>query len=288
MQKKASNGRLQKDILMKIIIENGGSKLDWFICGEETVYSGTGINFFGSDELILSQFEKKLHSLLCSSEKIDIDLYTAGLTIDSEKKIKKVFSKYTSVNHIDIFSDMLAASRALLKFNSGISCILGTGSNCAYFDGTTNHEITFSTGYLLGDEGSGYDLGKQLLRAYFTNTLPSEIKQLFSDRIQMNRNDLLSSIYVAENPKFYIANFTHFLKENESHPFIERMIQDSFLNFLKLHPFQYPDYHQYKFGFIGSIAFIFQHHLDKIMNQFAIDYIVCKRPIKNLQQYYLD
>jgi len=273
---------------MKIIIENGGSKLDWFVIGEETVYSGVGVNFFGSDEYIVSQFEKKLHSLLCQSEKIDIDFYTAGLTSQSEQKIKFFFSKYKSINHVDVFSDMLAASRALFKYDNGIACILGTGSNCAYFDGIINHEITFSTGYLLGDEGSGYDLGRQFLRAYFQNTLPIELKNLFSDKIQMNREDLLSNLYLNKNPKFYIANFTHFLKENEYHPFIESMIHDSFLNFLKSNPFKYTDYHQYKFGFIGSVAFVFQHHIDKIMNQFDIDYIICERPIKNLQQYYLD
>ena len=54
---------------------------------------------------------------------------------------------------------MLAASRALFKSKNGIAWILGTGSNCAYFDGVRNHEITYSTGYLLGDSGSGYDLG---------------------------------------------------------------------------------------------------------------------------------
>ena len=37
---------------MKIIIENGGSKLDWFIIGEEAIYSGVGVNFFTSDEYI--------------------------------------------------------------------------------------------------------------------------------------------------------------------------------------------------------------------------------------------
>ena len=273
---------------MKIIIENGGSKLDWFIKGEETIYSGAGINFFTSDEYISSQFEQNLHSLLCQSVKVDIDLYTAGLTSDSEYRIKNFFSKYKSINHLYIFSDMLAASRALFKFKNGISCILGTGSNCAYFDGIINHEITFSTGYLLGDDGSGYDLGRQLLRAYFHNTLPIELSNLFSKKTQMSKEDLLSSLYLHKNPKFYIANFTSFLKENESHPFIESMIQGSFLNFLKTYPFKKPDYNQYKFGFTGSIAFVFQHHLNKIMSQFKIDYVVCERPIKNLQQYYLD
>jgi len=273
---------------MKIIIENGGSKLDWFILGEDTIHSGTGINFFASDEYISSQIEEQFRSLFGYPEKIDIDFYTAGLANESKIKIKKAFSQYPSFNSINVFSDMLAASRSIFKFDSGISCILGTGSNCAYFDGNINHEITFSTGHLFGDEGSGYDLGRQFLKAYFQNILPIELSHLFEDKTQMNRQELLSSIYIAKNPKSYIANFSYFLKEHEDHPFVESVIHDSFLSFLRLNPFKYPNYRQFKFGFTGSVAFVFQHHLDKIMSQFKIDYVVCKRPIKNLQKYYLD
>ena len=200
---------------MKLIIENGGTKLDWVLLGSEPIYACEGINVFGSKNDISNQIKQIFPQDVLRLETLCIDFYTTGFNSIIDSKLTQIFHDNFQDCQINIFSDMLAASRALLKFNSGISCILGTGSNCAYFDGITNHEITFSTGYLLGDEGSGYDLGRQLLRAYFYNTLPIELSNLLSEKTHMNREDLLSSLYLHKNPKFYIANFTSFLKENE-------------------------------------------------------------------------
>ena len=40
---------------MKIIIENGGSNLDWVVLGNQSIYSSNGINIFDSDEKIIAQ-----------------------------------------------------------------------------------------------------------------------------------------------------------------------------------------------------------------------------------------
>ena len=273
---------------MKIIIENGGSKLDWLIVGEDIVRSGVGINFFAPDKEISTQIEKTFHSLFSSKNDIEIDFYTAGVSDYYREKIKKKFSHFSTIQSINIFSDMLAASRALFKYDSGISCILGTGSNCAYFDGNINHEIVFSTGYLLGDEGSGYDLGRRFLQLYFQKKIPLELKSIFEQKNNMNRKDLLTDIYRAKNKKFYIANFSKFLKQHENHPFVSNIINDSFLSFLKKNPFQYKGFNEKKFGFVGSIAFNFSHHLKNIMKQYDCDLVILEKPIEYLKNYYLD
>ena len=273
---------------MKLIIDNGGSNLDWFILGDNIIKSNTGINIFDSYDQIVSQVKESFSSLLPVEGKVDIDFYTTGLTDYSKNRMIKVFSKCFSVNSINIFSDMLAASRALFDNHNGIACILGTGSNCAYFDGKNNQEITYSTGYLLGDEGSGYSLGKQLLRYYFAKKLPVDIHISLEKSINLNRNELLSSIYSTDNPKFYIASFTKFIKQHESHPFFKEMINDIFLHFLEQHPFQYPEFNCLNFGFVGSIAFHFKSHLEKIMQEKNLKYMILEKPIRHLNNYYLN
>ena len=109
-----------------------------------------------------------------------------------------------------------------LKNRNGISCILGTGSNCAYFDGSKNYSITHSLGHLFGDEGSGYDLGKEFLTHYFQDDIPTTIKKKLEKQTNMNQEELISSIYSSKNQKFYIASFSKFLKEYESDPFIKK------------------------------------------------------------------
>ena len=247
---------------MKLIIENGGSKLNWLVLGDNHIYSDSGINILDVDEQVFLKMQKIFKPILSSIEMLDIDFYTAGLTTISKNRVYAFFSQHCNLSSINIFSDMLAASRALFKNTSGISCILGTGSNCAYFDGVKNHNITYSTGYLLGDEGSGYDLGKTFLRAYFQNNIPLELKKIFEQHIDLERGELLDNIYSSKNPKFYIASFSKFLKKYECDFFIEQLVQDCFSNFLENHPFKHADFQQYKFGFVGGIAFNFQKHLD--------------------------
>jgi N-acetylglucosamine kinase-like BadF-type ATPase len=47
-----------------------------------------------------------------------------------------------------------------------IVCILGTGSNSCYFDGENLKIELPSLGFLIGDEGSGSAIGKQLVRRF--------------------------------------------------------------------------------------------------------------------------
>jgi len=242
---------------MKIIIENGGSKLDWLILGENHIYSSNGINILDNDDKVLLQIKSIFHPALSSEEHIEIDFYTAGLTNISKHRLETLFSQSFNINSINIFSDILAASRALFKDQHGIACILGTGSNCAYFDGLNNHIITYSTGYLLGDEGSGYDLGRSFLKLYFQDNMPLEMKTIFENHTQMSRSELLGSIYNSQNPKFYIASFSRFLKDYDKNSFIEKIITDSLLSFLENHPFKYTGFNKLKFGFVGSVAFNF-------------------------------
>ena len=60
----------------------------------------------------------------------------------------------------------MGAARASLNLTDGIACILGTGSNtCLY----KKHKIVTkipALGYILGDEGSGAVLGRNILNLY--------------------------------------------------------------------------------------------------------------------------
>ncbi len=57
--------------------------------------------------------------------------------------------------------DLTGAAVATSQGETGISCILGTGSNSCYFDGSAVHEEVPALGYILGDEGSGSFFGKK-------------------------------------------------------------------------------------------------------------------------------
>ena len=123
---------------MKLIVENGGSKLDWLLLGNNNIHSHSGVNILDSDEQVFLKMTNIFKPLLGSKEMIEIDFYTAGLTDVSKARLHAFFLQNFNIRSLNIFSDMLAASRALFKNKNGIACILGTGSNCAYFDGVRN------------------------------------------------------------------------------------------------------------------------------------------------------
>ena len=276
---------------MKIIVDNGGTKSDWAIVENNHKFSGPGINVFSSEENIVSQIRNQLSEDFLISKDNSLDFYTAGLTDSVKKKIIKIFREYFNNIRVSVFSDMLCASRALFNSDVGVACILGTGSNCAYFDGIKNHQITPSLGYLLGDEGSGYDLGKQFLIKYFKNELSSDLNLAFEEETKMTKDQLLSSIYSSSNKKFDIANFSFFLKRHESNNQIRQIIFNSIFNFLSMYIFKYiktkQDYKpNCKIGFVGSVAFNFSDIIDEIMLKRGFQYLIVKQPIDNLIKYY--
>ena len=62
-----------------------------------------------------------------------------------------------------------------------IVCILGTGSNCTFFDGKSAKQLIISLGYILMDEASGNFFGKQLLRGYYFHEMPSDLSKKFEN-----------------------------------------------------------------------------------------------------------
>ena len=267
---------------MKLIIENGGSKLDWTLLESDNINTSESINLFDVDDVIVNQINQIFPSKILSQTNIEVDFYTAGLTTYTSNKIKFIFKQYFKLDAVNVFSDMLAASRALFNKDNGIVCVLGTGSNCVYFNGKQNEQITTSLGHLLGDEGSGYDLGKKLLKAYFRNDLPETLKTKFDIEINMNQDQFLHSIYSVANKKYYIASFAKFLKKHDYHPYIKEIIRKSITNYFIKHPFLIENYHTFKFGFVGSVAFYFREYIDDILRLNKIEYKIIDKPIKKL------
>ena len=73
--------------------------------------------------------------------------------------------------HIQVGTDLLGAARGLYGNEAGLVLILGTGMNVGHYDGSFLHLPMPSLGYILGDEGSGADIGKHLLRVSAAPTI---------------------------------------------------------------------------------------------------------------------
>ena len=69
---------------------------------------------------------------------------------------------------------MVAAVYAT-RSKPAVTCILGTGSNCCFFDRDEILQKAAALGYILIDEGSGNYFGKELLKQYYDKKLSKEL-----------------------------------------------------------------------------------------------------------------
>lgn len=253
----------------KLIIDSGATKTDWALV--DTVkrdvcrYKGKGIN---PSLLSLPEIKERIDevfSKIKDKEISEIFFYGAGLTDDSVKeKIKKCFSPALSVMSIQAESDMLGCARALLGKNKGVACILGTGSNSCCYDG---EKIVFQIpplGYLLGDEGSGINLGKRFLNTLFKGFLPQELRNKFFETYKLDLPSIIENVYRKGNPGEFLSSITPFLKENENQPEIRNLIKEEFKNFFDKNLIHYDASYMENLRFTGSVAWHFKEELQEI------------------------
>ena len=276
---------------MKIVVDNGGTKSDWAVISSGEYFTANSINVFGPESEILVELKKNLANKFFHTKKCSLYFYTTGATESVVLKLTNLFNSHFPNITINIYSDMLGASRALFQKKPGIACILGTGSNCAYYDGEKNHHLEPSLGYLFGDEGSGYCLGKRILGKYFKEELSIDLNQSLEEYTTLQREQLLSKIYSSSNPKFFIASFSKFLKKNESNPQIQAIIFESINSFLNMYPLKYLEFHGNKIGsrnvgFVGSVSLNFAYCIEKIMNSHDVYFTIVDKPIQGLIKYY--
>ena len=188
---------------------------------------------------------------------------------------------------IAVESDIWGAIKATCGKEAGITCILGTGTNTSVFDGTQIVDNIPSLGYILGDEGSGTHLGKQLIQHYFYRELPNPLHQQFEQQYQLDKNKVIEKVYKQAGANRYLAAFTPFLSAHITHPFISNLVKSSFNEFLERHVLKYTQSSSYPVHFVGSIA----HHFKSILEVCAAKKNlqigkVIQQPINNLANYY--
>ena len=274
-----------------LIADSGSTNCEWCLVSgnKKKKFITVGISpYFLSKEQIIDLFTA---AVLPKTKQENIDaiyFYGTGLgnpenaaTIKSA--LKKVFAKAA----IEINTDMLGAARALLLHEKGIACILGTGSNAAYYNGKKIVKNSPGLGYVLGDEGSGAYLGKKVLQHYLYETFDEELKARFDATFNTNKTDILNRIYKQPLANKYIASFCTFLSENRGHYMVENIIEDGLHDFVFQHLYKFRESWQYPISFVGSVAFAFKDVLKEICNNYELQLgNILKQPIDGLIKYH--
>ena len=102
---------------------------------------------------------------------------------ETKKRILKVFKTIFKNSDFDVKEDTYAAVYSVVDNGTpAIVNILGTGSNCTYYDGNDILQKVTSLGYILMDYASGNYYGKYLIRAYYFNKMSEDLREEFSEK----------------------------------------------------------------------------------------------------------
>lgn len=274
---------------MLLIADSGSTKCDWVLYENENE-APIKIRTKGLNPAILSK--KELKKIIANSLELanyknlvtSVYFFGAGCgTQKNQEKVNKILISFFNKSRVSTKEDIMAAVYATTNTSAVVS-ILGTGSNCCFFDGETTHLKTPALGYILMDEGSGNYFGKELLRAYYYKQMPADLRFLFEEKYNLEEKKVIKKLYQSNTPNKYLADFAPFLFENKEHPFLKELIIKGMDIFVENHILQYAEeLKTVPLHFVGSIAYHGQEYINISLKKRGLKATsFVRRPIDNL------
>lgn len=279
---------------MILIVDSGSTKTDWIALdekGSEIFSTQTlGLNPQMLSNEILNERIKNNFDIYKNRKNVSkLFFYGAGCGVEStQERIRKVFEKIFINCDFDIKEDTFAAVYSAVERGvPSIVNIIGTGSNCSYYDGENVIQKVQSLGYVLMDYASGNYFGKYLIRAYYFNKMPEYLRKEFSEKFDLSPNTIKNKLYREENPNTYLASFARFLIENKSNEYFKEIIFKGLERFIDYQILQYDDFSKVDIHYVGSIAYYLKDEITRIGKKYNLKTgKFIKRPIEGLVEYH--
>jgi len=279
-----------------VVADSGSTKTDWIFTqpGESPEqwrrYSSQGLNpFYVSTQEVKQTVENAIPEEL-RSEVTHVYFYGAGCSSPERNEVIALglIPCFPENAHVEVDHDLLAAARASCHNEQGVVSILGTGSNSCMYDGDRIVDNVANLGFMLGDEGSGGHIGKELVRARCYREMPEDLAKVFDDMFGFDKEVMLHQVYHRPLPNRYMASFAPFAAKQEEHPFIQALIKRVFAEFVDRHLMKY-DSKGWPHHFIGSIASIFEDELDEVLSSRNLKKgDILKHPVDALLNYHIE
>lgn len=280
---------------MKLLVDSGSTKADWIAIDDSGKVLFTtqtlGLNpEVLSKEEIISRLDDKFDISHNKDKANFLFFYGAGCGTDRMKDfLSEVFQEYFSKAKVSVHEDTYAAVYATTPKNEkAIVCILGTGSNCSFFDGKVLHQKVQSLGYIAMDDCSGNRFGRHLLRGYYFNKMPKELAAEFQEEYNIEPDYIKHNLYKEPNPNAYLATFAKFIIKHKDTPFCRKYILSEMEDFVENYIKQFDNCTEIPVHFVGSIAFYLKEELEEVLAKHGIKVgNVLRRPIDGLIAYHI-
>ena len=284
---------------MILIVDSGSTKCDWIAVDQHGEQCFEKVRTEGLNPAILT--DKKLTKIIKKSEVLmnhkkqveHIFFYGAGCgTPKPRQMLTEVLESIFKKAVVEVQEDTMAAVRACINSpdESAVVCILGTGSNCSFFDGQKIHQRVDSLGFSIMDDASGNYFGRQLLRDYYFNHMPDHLKTAFSKAYNVEAVYIKFNLYKKPNPIAYLASFAEFMFSHKEEPYISQLIKSGIEIFYKNMIHQFKDVlDRVPVHFAGSIAYFSKEEIEQVATEqgFTLGNFA-RRPIEGLLRYHVD
>ena len=267
---------------MKLIVDSGGTKTDWAmtnIASESAV-----ITTPSAKDAIVSTLPASIISR--QGDITNVYYYGAGLydsaTCDhARSQLSHIF---TSAK-ISCHSDLLGGCRATAARQPGIVCILGTGSNSCTYDGNKIVQNHPALGYIMGDEGSGAAIGKEMIKSYLYGEWDAESRQKFESVYQVTKASLLKELN-KPTAATYLASFARHANDHKNVA-CRAIVKAQIEAFISRRVLTYDDYSTYPIHFVGSIAYFYGTLVNEVCEQAGLSVSsIQHKPINGLIAYH--
>ena len=261
---------------MILVADSGSTKTNWIAINEK------GETYFkiDTDGLNPAVFSKKtLYDRIITKEELrdikdevkEIYFYGAGCgTQNAVQFLKTIFEDIFTNAYIEIYEDTIAAVKSLQTDTPGVVCILGTGSNCSYFDGKKTHQKIVSLGYMLMDSASGNYYGKQIIKDHAYGKMPKDLAKKFEAQYDLRPDVIKENLYRKDNPNTYLASVGRFLIENKESDYAQKIIKDGLRFFVENQILQFEESKDVPIYFVGSIAHFLQDEIVEVLAEYNL------------------
>lgn len=217
---------------MILIGDSGSTKTHWAwagsCCSGELVTQG--LNPRLTEESVVAAVLREVKLRVPQEDPLcELFFYGAGCgSANMCDKMREQLERVFVGVRIEVHGDLLGACRAACGHRAGVVGILGTGSNACYYDGGKIVRQRVSTGYLLGDEGSGNHIGRLLLKDYLEERMPRDLASCFHDTYPLSTGEFLDRIYRQPYPNRFLASLASFASRHQGESYINGVLEFCF------------------------------------------------------------
>lgn len=264
---------------IELVGDVGGSSSRWaLLCDDGSVqrFGTEGKRLIGFNPAVgpSTAFEKQVGRVLqkafaAKGKPGRVAVYGAGCgSPERAARMKTAVSRMLGNRNVSVDTDLMGAARSTLGNGSGLVLILGTGMNAGWFHRGRLHTPMPSLGWMIGDEGSGADIGKYLLHDALHGLLPKKVMLgvFGTARIDQAR---MTAILASDRPNAELAGLAWRLSKCDATVYTDDFLADRFATLSETLILHFGDRRRHLLHAVGGIAYAFERQLAHAMTSYG-------------------